>query len=108
MQFIQDINKLKPVFLFFLFSENNISFNPDKELQLVPDDQEDMVRYPEDEQQLPQPSEQTDETVQQPVESDSRYPNIETVMEETNPQQGTLDFNTIYILTPSSCTMCSY
>ena len=98
---------MKPVFLF------SFACNPEKELQLVPDDQEDFMRYPEDapttgEQQLPQPSEQTDETVQQPVQSDSCYPNTETVMEDTNPQQGTLDFNIIYILTPSTCSMCSY
>ena len=42
---------------------------------------------------------ETDETVQ-PQEaaqtsSDSRYPNTETVREDTNPEQGTLDFNLI-------------
>ena len=85
-----------------LCSKNNISCNSDKELQAVPDDQDDFVHYPEDvpttgEQQLPQRSEQTDETVQdqQSVQSDSRYPNTKTVREDTNPEQGTLDFNVI-------------
>ena len=53
------------------------------------------VRYPEQE---------TDETVQSAqTSSDSRYPNPETVRE-----QGILDFITIYILTPCTCSICCF
>ena len=57
------------------------------------------MRYPEDVPTTTTGEQETDETVQpeQPAQtsSDSCYPNPETVREDTNPEQGTLDFNLI-------------
>ena len=87
--------------------KNNISCNPDKELQPLPEDEQDCMCYPEDVPttgEIQQPTEdvhylETDETIgeqaQQSVQTscDSHYPNTDTVREATYPEEGTLDFN---------------
>ena len=55
--------------------------------------------YPEDVPTTTTGEQETDESVQfqeaAQTSSDSRYPNPETVREDTNHEQGTLDFNLI-------------
>ena len=79
---LQPTEKLKPEILFF--KNNNISYNPDKELQPQPDDQKNSLHYPENvpttgEDQLLQPAETFAE--------DSWYPETTETIGEEQAQQ---------------------